>query len=557
MTVVLSAVVQSRLQTRKAPAVSPSASPVPSASAWGTGQPAAPQPSPSATGTPTSSPAVPSATAPPSPPPATTAAEGGRTPRPFTSPGFISEPLDGLPTGGVSTPPAHGATPTPSLPTPGAITATRPVTAAPPATFASWGGLPYFGVSLARINPEQGLAQAVEAGVQVARHGIVRWKDVEPVRTEPPTYIWETAWDLEQDIISARQAGIELTVLVLFTPPWAQQVAGYSCGSIREDALDEFAQFLRAMVKRYRVPPYKVKYWELFNEPDVDPSAVAPDNGYGCWGDQNDPQYGGKTYARMLQVAYPAIKAADPQARVIFGGLLLDGPDKASAKFLSGVLAAGGGDFFDVLAFHAYTYFYPGYYSMDIEPAAPWGDRGGVILGKTAFIRQVLERYGYRKPLYLNEAGYGWAAADEPPAGYRKAQADYVAKLYARGLALDLDSVVWYGWRGPGWRQMALLHNDLTPTLGAQAFAFSVEQLDKASYIGPAGYAGLEGYAFRSGADRVEVVWSADGLEHPVTVPAKALRGAFDSSGKPIPHQKSGDRAAFQVLAPIYIRVAP
>ncbi len=46
---------------------------------------------------------------------------------------------------------------------------------------------------------------------------------------------------------------------------------------------------------------------------------------FGCWGDPNDKTYyGGEYYAEMLKRAYPAVKAANPQAIVLNGGLLLD-----------------------------------------------------------------------------------------------------------------------------------------------------------------------------------------------------------------------------------------
>ena len=37
----------------------------------------------------------------------------------------------------------------------------------------------------------------------------------------------------------------------------------------------------------------------------------------------NDPYYGGGYYAEMLKIVYPQIKAADPEAQILIGGLLL------------------------------------------------------------------------------------------------------------------------------------------------------------------------------------------------------------------------------------------
>lgn len=84
------------------------------------------------------------------------------------------------------------------------------------------------------------------------------------------------------------------------------------------------------LVARYRDPKYDVRHWELGNEVDVDPSLVAPNNGFGCWGDIKDPYYGGRHYGEMLKVVAPAIRAANPAAKIWFGGLLLDLPNTAS-----------------------------------------------------------------------------------------------------------------------------------------------------------------------------------------------------------------------------------
>jgi len=46
------------------------------------------------------------------------------------------------------------------------------------------------------------------------------------------------------------------------------------------------------LVTRYSKPPFNIKYWEIGNEPDIDPSLIAPTEPFGCWGDQNDEFYG-------------------------------------------------------------------------------------------------------------------------------------------------------------------------------------------------------------------------------------------------------------------------
>jgi hypothetical protein len=430
-----------------------------------------------------------------------------------------------------------------------------PPTAALTPTPQPVGGLPYFGITMQHISNEFGLAQAQAAGVQVVRLGAVSWAAVEPERTEPPTYHWEALAGLERDLVAAREAGLEVVLLVLYTPDWAQVVPGHSCGPIREERLAAFAEFLQAAVQRYREPPFGIRYWELFNEPDVDPALVGSDSGFGCWGDETDEFYGGRTFGRMLQAAYPAIKAADPGALVILGGLLLDDAKSVPGQFFRGVLEGGGGDYFDILAFHGYTFYAPDVYDWDRLPGTKWVDRGGIVAGKTAFLRQVMADYGYDKPLMLNEAGLAGTRPGDPDHDYRLAQADYVVQLYARGLALGLANITWFGWQGPGWRQMALLNHDLSPQPAYYALAFFIQELGEAVYAGPLDYAGVEGYAFARADTQIQVLWSKDGGTYEVQIPANRFLRAWTTTGESLQPIEGQKAVQFEVLRPIYVEL--
>jgi hypothetical protein len=410
-----------------------------------------------------------------------------------------------------------------------------------------------------RLTTQSGLVQARQAGIQAVRHGPVSWKKVEPVQTDPPTYQWGSMKGLEQDLVSAVGAGIQVMLLVQFTPDWAQAIPGHSCGPIQPEHLDDFAQFLQALVERYSIAPYHVKYWELFNEPDVDPSLVGPDSVFGCWGDEADDFYGGQTYAEMLKHAYPAIKQADPEATVILGGLLLDAPDSTPGQYLAGVLEAGGGDYFDVLGFHAYAYYRPDVYNWDSVPGTKWASWGGFVVGKTAFLRQIMSEYGYDKPLMLNETGLAWWPTEEPTEEYQQAKADYLVKTYTRGLALGLANVTWFGWQQPSWLQMAILDRDLSPAPAYQALGFLIQELEHAEFVGPVKHAGIEGYAFRQDRLLIQVLWSADGQEHPVQAPMNSFLRTFELDGQPAAYEESQGEITFIVRQPVYIefRLSP
>ncbi|MFC2037685.1 hypothetical protein ACFLYD_06940 [Chloroflexota bacterium] len=401
---------------------------------------------------------------------------------------------------------------------------------------------------------DHGLVQALEAGIKAVRYGAISWKDVEPVRTDPPTYHWDVLEALDADLISAAQADMQVALLVLFTPDWAQAVPGHSCGPIREDKLDAFAQFLLAVVGRYSNPPYNVKYWELFNEPDVDPSHVPPDSVFGCWGNQDDEYYGARVYAEMLKQAYPAIKQADPQAQVLMGGLLLDcdphnpPPDKdcSSATFLEGILASGGGPFFDIAGYHAYTYYRGGLGQM----ANPnWPGSVTTVLEKGVFLRDVLDRHGYEeKPLISSEAAL---LCFRPTDECLETQAMYVPRAYAEALALGLEGQIYYAMINEEWRHTGLLLPDLTPKPVYRAYNTATFFLAAVTYEGPAmGYPpGIAGYAFRrnDAQEYIDVIWSVDGSVQNVALPSEA--SAHDRYGGLV-----ASSGVVQVdLSPVYV----
>jgi hypothetical protein len=382
------------------------------------------------------------------------------------------------------------------------------------------------------VAPHRGLAQAVDAGAYWVRTSAFHWDKIEPVRTEPPTYRWQEVDELS--LLAAAAEGLRVIAPIQFTPEWAQGYSGYYCGPIRDENLDEFAQFLGALVARYGAPPYNVKYWELGNEPDVDPRLVNPRQGYGCWGDESDEYYGGGYYAEMLKVAYPAMKQADPEARVMIGGLLMDRPaggKDTSPRFLEGILEGGGGPFFDIVSFHAYTY-YGG--ALGKMWNGNWLDSPTAMPGKVAHIRRLLDRFGVGdKGLINTEAALQCSEVTDE---CLETQAMFVARVYAEALALDLEAQVYFAMINEGWRHTGLVLPDLTPKPVYYAYQVAAEILTQAQYDGSvASYPPqVEGYVFRLN-DRtgyVDVIWSADGTAQRVTLPAGA--SAHDRYGEPV-----------------------
>lgn len=411
------------------------------------------------------------------------------------------------------------------------------------------------GAELFQLTKAGGLQAALDAGVHWVRYGAFDWDRIEPERTEPPTYHWEVVD--EAGLARAADLGLEVIAVVRFAPEWAQGIPGHACGPIDEEAYGAWVEFLTALVARYSAPPYSIRYWELGNEPDIDPTLVGKRNIYGCWGNAEDEYYGGGTYAEMLKHAYPAIKDADPNAHVLIGGLLLDcDPRDPEAcqwgshkdlppRFLEGILVHGGGPYFDIVSFHAYARYAPE--QPQKMTNFTWPGSVTVVPEKAQFIREVLSKYGFgNKPLMNTETALQCTTAS---VDCYEGQAMYAPKAYGDAMSLGLQAQVYYAIT-TNWYNTGLLNQDLTPKPVYNAYKTASNYLAGATYRGAAaGYpAGIAGHAFGflETTNRIDVIWSQDGTQKAVALPAGS--SAYNRYGTLI----AGD-AILVTYEPVYV----
>ncbi len=146
-----------------------------------------------------------------------------------------------------------------------------------------------------------------------------------------------------------------------------------------------WARFVHYAVTRYRpggvlaqhngfTEGQGIRVWEVWNEPDI-------------------PQFwngGPEAYARLLKTAAIVIKNVDPQARIVFGGLLY----ASDQSFLTRVLRIFHDDplrdrynwFFDIMAVHSYD--------------DPW--RSGWL---TKVVQDTFKSFQIARPVWVNETG--------------------------------------------------------------------------------------------------------------------------------------------------------
>jgi hypothetical protein len=382
-----------------------------------------------------------------------------------------------------------------------------------------------FGITTYTLDGAGGLDQVAQAGTVWTRNGFI-WETIEPNQGERN---WNT--ELEQGLIRADTLGVELIMLIEGTPDWALKT-DFQCGAVAAEKFPALAQFAYDLVKRYSGPPYNVRYWELWNEPDA--AGLL-----GCWGDPSDPQYyGGYYYGQMLQVVYPRIKEADPRAQVLVGGLLMDcdpinppeGRTCIESKFLTGILESGAGTYFDGVSFHAYDY----YTGKGTYGNGNWNSysntTGPVSIAKARFLKDVLSSYGYGQKYLMNtETAVFWGPNVMDPLCDPSAPADvevtkvyYVIHSYAVALAEGWKANVWYS--AFGVRCSGLLDSDLSPTAGYYAFQFAQDKLGEAQYVRQVSeYEGVMGYEYETTGRKLWVLWSLDGLAHTIALPKQPV----------------------------------
>jgi len=356
---------------------------------------------------------------------------------------------------------------------------------------------------------EAQVAEAALAGAARVRMPLI-WAAVEPTNTNPSEYRWSPTYEGWLARITA--SNMDLILTFDGNPTWA---ATYSGGPIDKVPISEFVDFVVAAVERYSAPPYNVKLWEFYNEPDNGDPLWAVNSSLGYWG--NEPE----AYADMLAAVYQPIKQADPRSRVLLGGIAFDfWPEDGGPfvpEFLDGVLQHGGGSYFDVLNFH----YYPTAFADN------WSAYGPGLIGKTTFLRDKLASYGLYKPVICTEAG-----VENVNTGTDEIQSRYVPILYVQTMAADLLSLSWFMLvdQDPGSWKTGLLYADLTRKPAFYAYQTATARLGEATYVGALSTAemgtdAMEAYRFLAfgGQTQFTVAWTNDGLTHPLALSARRV----------------------------------
>ena len=372
----------------------------------------------------------------------------------------------------------------------------------------------------------------------------VDWAMIQP-DPPPAPYVWGPYHDDLLRLVA--ESKVQMIATIHDVPGWARDNGEQR---IAPDRMDEFAQFLTDLINRYKQPPYNIHHWELFNEPDGIPSLP----GIGGWGNQ------GGQYEQMLRRAYGAIKAADPGATVLMGGVAYDNFTEYNGPFnryfVDDVMAAGGGNYVDVTNLHYFPDFFAewerwvqngnwptcGY--VEDQQGKTYEAWGIDLVAKAKHFRnRLLTCFVVDKPVWVTElAEHG--NHDKPEVLAQ--QARYVVQGQIRALAAGVERVVWFALVSPPYdpfEQGLLYETDWSPKPAFYSYQTLIKEMAGYSYAYSLDASGVEGYVFRNAAQQEKTVawaWGEAGQLAYLTFASASRLRVVDRQGQVIYVQDGG-----------------
>jgi len=293
---------------------------------------------------------------------------------------------------------------------------------------------------------KRAVALMKEAGVGIVRLDF-NWPDIEktPGEFDFSRHDWIVDHLFEN--------GIKVMGMLQYSPAWT--------GREWNDPPDsgQFARYAGRTVRHFRD---RVKYWEVWNEPDVRQ----------YWSLQD----GMKAYTELLKAAYPAIKKEDHTCQVLMGGV-----SAAPLISLKQIYRNGGKDAFDIVNVHPF---------QNPRQEGAFERVRGVCRG----VRKVMKEFeDDHKSLWITELGCpgvdeptrqnGWWFGLSPT---RPEQAVWAERIYTEGLKWEgVDKIFWAFFRDTdhfkdGRDFLGLIQRDFSKKPAYEAYRRAAEEWRKA-----------------------------------------------------------------------------
>lgn len=272
-------------------------------------------------------------------------------------------------------------------------------------------------------------ARLASLGVRWIRRDLY-WHVVEPARGQRDFSAYEPAVD------AALAAGVRTLPILAYGDPWAAAGAGPEDLHVPPDDPADFAAFAGAAAARFRgrMPAY-----EIWNEPNL---------GFRFW----QPREDAVAYGASLGAASGAIRAADPDATIVLGGLIYHPVLTVGAEvFLEDLYFYHPdiGRAFDVLGFHPYALYPPRVAPELDDPATGEMNAARMVARMRAIVRWYGD--GATKPIWVTEVGWPVFSAT-----VGATDEEHQARWFMRSLLLlagaGCDRVFWFTLHdGPAW----------------------------------------------------------------------------------------------------------
>jgi hypothetical protein len=301
------------------------------------------------------------------------------------------------------------------------------------------------------------------------------WRDLQPA-----SGVWDfnnTAGrrlDMYVDYVKRNDADGAILYTLGQTPQWASATPGvtglYGLGASGAPTnMAYWRDYVRTLARRYAG---RIRYWELWNEPDY------------------QPHYNGSmaTMVEMARIAREELKAADPANQLVSPGATAG----QGMAWLNNFLAAGGGQHVDIVGFHWY---------FDTTP-----EKIGPMIQN---VRQLMANHGIgNKPLWNTEGApgcdallYQCSSFVPTPQQQRSVTARALLIMWAKGVS----SFSYYFWERADPLSSLVQSDYRTPTDAAHAYAEAARWLRGARLV--------DGYRID---DSVHVFRVQRGTEHQV-----------------------------------------
>lgn len=221
----------------------------------------------------------------------------------------------------------------------------------------------------------------------------VRWSEVQ---REPEW--WDPA-PVDRMLEAYEGSDIRILVSVVGAPEWALDPSGEQFLADWES----FVGFMGFMADRYQG---QVDAWEIWNKQNM------------------AHEMGGTVrvsdYAHLLEAGYRGVKAADPDALVVFGGLTPTGVNDPAVAvndvdFLRSFYVYGDGyyqQFFDVMGMHLNATNNPPDTSHPDNPGpGEWSDHNSFYFLRGQDLRGVMSQFADDRPVWITE--FGWTTENQ------------------------------------------------------------------------------------------------------------------------------------------------